>query len=204
LLNRIADVINEKMMARLARMDVHMQTEEMIDIYKEAMHEREGSYMQLEMGGKFNSGSEINVKELGIPQLMGNSASNEIYEGYAGVAFNYIESVVQNKPIDLALNVPNDGAIAGLDDDDVVEVTCMVDKNGAKPVSVGTVGEDEFNLIRLIKRYEKLTVAAVRERSLELASLALMQHPLVGSYSLAKQLAKEYAEINTPFTGAWR
>ena len=31
-----------------------------------------------------------------------------------------------------------------------------------------------------------------------------MQHPLVGSYSLAKQLVKEYAAVNEPYTGAWR
>ena len=111
---------------------------------------------------------------------------------------------MNNKPIDLALCVPNQGAIDGLDNDDVVEVTCMVDKSGAHPIRIGSMPEDEYLLTRTIKRYEKLTVAAVRERSLELGTLALMQHPLVGSYSLAKELVREYARLNEPYTGIWR
>ena len=195
--------INERMMAELTKMDVHTQAKEMIEIYHRYMHEREGSYMQMETGG-LRHPAAIDVRELGIPELDAAHESQEIYEGYAGVAFNYIESVVHDKPIDLALCVPNKGAIAGLEDDDVVEVTCIVDKNGARPVQIGAMPEDEYLLTRLIKRYEKLTVAAVRERSLELGTLALMQHPLVGSYSLAKQLVKEYAAVNEPYTGTWR
>lgn len=195
--------INERMMAELTKMDVHTQAKEMIEVYRRYMHEREGSYMQMETGGMKHP-AEINVRELGIPELDAVHGSQEIYEGYAGVAFNYIESVVNNKPIDLALCVPNRGAIAGLEDDDVVEVTCIVDKNGARPVNIGQMPEDEYLLTRMIKRYEKLTVAAVREKSLELGTMALMQHPLVGSYSLAKELVKEYAAVNEPFTGKWR
>lgn len=195
--------INERMMAELTQMNVRTQAKEMLAVYHRYMQEREGSYMQMESGG-FAHPAEIDVQELGIPALDATHASQEIYEGYAGVAFNYIESMLHNKPIDLALCVPNKGAIDGLADDDVVEVTCMVDQNGAKPVRIGAMPEDEYLLTRTIKRYEKLTVAAVRERSLELGAMALMQHPLVGSYSLAKQLAKEYAAINEPYTGTWR
>ncbi len=195
--------INERMMAELTRMDVHTQAKEMIEIYRRFMQEREGSYMQMETGG-ISHPAKIDVHTLGIPELSTVGESPEIYEGYAGVAFNYIESVVRNKPIDLALCVPNNGSIEGLEDDDVVEVTCIVDKDGARPVHIGAMPEDEYLLTRTIKRYEKLTVAAVRERSLELGTMALMQHPLVGSYSLAKQLVKEYAAINEPYTGAWR
>ena len=43
--------INERMMAELTKMDVHTQAKEMIEIYHRYMHEREGSYMQMETGG---------------------------------------------------------------------------------------------------------------------------------------------------------
>ncbi len=195
--------INQRMMAELTKMDVHTQPEEMIAVYKKYMQEREGSYMQMETGG-LSHPEEIDVSSLGIAELAGAKESPEIYEGYAGVAFNYIESKILNKPIDLALCVPNRGAIDGLSEDDVVEVTCMVDKNGAHPVRIGAMPEDEYLLTKTIKRYEKMTAAAVRERSLELGTMALMQHPLVGSYSLAKALVKEYAALNEPYTGVWR
>jgi len=195
--------INEEMMRTLSRMDMATQTEEMLAVYHDAMHRREGSYMQMETGG-LQPMAPIDVRELGIDGLLEAHSTQEIYEGYAGVAFNYIESVVTGKPIDLALCVPNRGAIAGLDDDDVVEVTCMVDQNGATPVRIGAIPEDEYLLIRAIKRYEKLTIAAVRERSLDLGTQALMQHPLVQSYSLAKELVRAYAKVNEPYTGTWR
>ena len=46
--------------------------------------------------------------------------------------------------------------------------------------------------IRLIKNYERLTVEAVRGGSRDKAILALMLHPLVNSYSLAKKLLDDY------------
>lgn len=196
--------INREMMSEFEKMDIKTQIPEMIDVFHYYMGLREGSYMRTEMGGILRPEKEIDLESLGIPQLSGGEEAPEIYEGYAGVAFNYIESKLFDKPIDLALNVANNGSINGFDDDDVVEVTCMVGKNGAKPVKIGDIPPDELNLARLVKRYEKLTVVAVRERSLALAAEAMMQHPLVSSYSLAKQLAAEYAEVNEPFTGRWK
>lgn len=195
--------INRRMMAELTRMDVRTQPKEMLAAYRRFMGEREGSYMQTETGG-FDGNRRFDPEALHMPVLRRLHSDRQVYEGYAGVAFNYIESVVTGKPIDLALCVPNRGAISGLADDDVVEVTCMVGPEGAKPVAIGEMPEDAYLLTRTIKRYEKLTVAAVRERSIELGTLALMDHPLVGSYSLAKALAREYAALNAPYTGAWR
>lgn len=195
--------INERMMRELLDPSVRGTAKEQLAIYRRYMQEREGSYMQMETGG-FVGDAKIDVRELGIRQLDEAHESQEIYEGYAGVVFNYIESVVCNRPIDLALCVPNRGSIDGLSADDVVEVTCIVDQDGAKPVRIGEMPEDEYLLTRAIKRYEKLTVAACRERSLELGTMALMQHPLVGSYSLAKHLVKEYAKVNECYTGTWR
>ena len=48
--------------------------------------------------------------------------------------------------------------------------------------------------IRLIKRYERLTVEAVREGNEDYAIEALMTHPLINSYSLAKKLIADYNE----------
>lgn len=195
--------INQRMMAELTAMDLHTQPEEMLAVYHQYMQEREGSYMQMETGG-FDGSRRFDVRSLGMPGLEKLHSDQPVYEGYAGVAFNYIESVVTGKPIDLALCVPNRGAIAGMGEDDVVEVTCMVDASGAHPVPIGSIPEDEYLLMRNIKRFEKLTVAAVKERSLELGTQALLQHPLVGDYGKAKALAQAYARVNEPYTGPWR
>lgn len=46
--------------------------------------------------------------------------------------------------------------------------------------------------IRLIKHYERLTVEAVRDHSEDRAVEALMLHPLINSYSLARMLIADY------------
>ena len=56
----------------------------------------------------------IDVDALGIRELMGRKSVTEVYEGYAGVMFNYIDSVKHNRGIDLAVSVPNRGAIPGV------------------------------------------------------------------------------------------
>ena len=77
----------------------------------------------------------------------------------------------------------------------MIETTCLVSKVGIHPVRVEEVPEHCYLLIRLIKMYEKLTVEAVKNQSKETAVQALMLHPLVNSYSLAKQLVDKYDEV---------
>ena len=78
--------------------------------------------------------------------------------------------------------------------EDVVEVTCNVSKNGIEPVKQASVPAMCELYIRLIKHYERLTVEAVREGSEDKAVEALMTHPLINSYSLAKKLIADYNE----------
>ncbi len=98
----------------------------------------------------------------------------------------------------------NRGAVEGLADDDVVEVTCTIDKDGAHPMAFRNLPESNMLLVHTIKRYEKLTVEAVKQKSKELAVEALTIHPLVSSYSLAKELVNQYCELNKPYTGEWK
>ena len=49
-------------------------------------------------------------------------------------------------------------------------------------------------LIRGIKHYERQAVRAIMESSSKEAVRALMLHPLINSYSLAKNLVREYGE----------
>ena len=96
--------------------------------------------------------------------------------------------------ITLVLSVLNSGAIPFLGDEDVVEVTCNVSKNGIEPVRQTDIPAMCELYIRLIKHYERLSAEAVREKSEDLAIEALMLHPLVNSYSLAKKLIADYNE----------
>lgn len=123
--------------------------------------------------------------------------------GYAGVALRAALALRRDHPITIGLNVPNDGAIAGMQPDDVVEVTCLVDGQGIRPVRVGDIPEDAYLLMRTVKRYERLACQAILNRDRALAMDALMAHPLIGSYALAKTLVDAYLDAHRQYTGEW-
>ena len=124
-------------------------------------------------------------------------------EGYAGVALGCVEAIATGVPHYTGLNVPNNGTIAGLDDDDIVEVSCWVDSNGIRPIPVGVIPEHQYLLMRSVKQYERLAARAILERSRELAVQALAVHPLVGSYPLAEKLVDAFLAAHRDLVGTW-
>lgn len=196
---------NEAMMAELTRHSIETEPEVCLLIYRDFMRRREGSYMSIELGDPLPQLAPIDPDRLGIRALIGQKPVTEIYEGYAGIVFNYIDSQRHDKGIDLAISVPNNGAVAGMAEDDVLEITCLIGKDGAAPMHFDADEIDETNLalMKTIKRYERLTVEAVRTKSKAAAREALMQHPLVGDYTLAKSLTDAYTECNAPWIGEW-
>jgi 6-phospho-beta-glucosidase len=125
-------------------------------------------------------------------------------EGYAGVALSLMEALGGGAPIRTGLNVRNGGAIGGLEDEDVVEVSCRVDGGGIRALAMGEMPEGQRYLIQSVKHYERLTVAAVRERRRDLAVEALVAHPLVVSYSRAEPLVNNYLKAHAAYVGDWR
>lgn len=121
--------------------------------------------------------------------------------GYAGVALDVIEALETGAPLYTALNVPNGQAIGGFSADDVVEVSCVVDGNGVRPVEIGPVLDHPAALMSAVKRYERLAARAIRERSRELAIDALMANPLVLSFPRARALVDDYLEAHQPWDG---
>ena len=124
-------------------------------------------------------------------------------EGYEGLAAAVMMAAVQRRKVPLILNTPNLGAIPGLDDDDVVEVTAMVDEHGAHPLAQGRMPAHARALIEPLKAYERLTVRAAVEGSAQLAIQALMVHPLVGSFEIAKALVQDYLTAHAEFLPAF-
>jgi 6-phospho-beta-glucosidase len=101
--------------------------------------------------------------------------------------------------VPLILDVPNRGAIACLGEDDIVEVTCMMDEHGAHPLAQGRLSAEAEQLLRQVKRYERLTVEAAATGSYDTALEALMTHPLVGSYPLARSILDDYLSAHAEF-----
>lgn len=123
--------------------------------------------------------------------------------GYAGVALRTGLAIVRDQPLRIGLNVANHGAIHGLRDDDIVEVTCEVDGSGIHPIHIGDIPENAYLLIRTVKRYERLAVQAILQKDRELAVEAMAEHPLVGSYALGRTLVDEYLTAHRALVGEW-
>ncbi|HPT77577.1 MAG TPA: glycoside hydrolase [Candidatus Atribacteria bacterium] len=196
--------INDQMLDSLRHVDVEASPEEALDIYKYYMQKREGSYMQMELGGSGKEMKPIDIRQFGIEELKGDNDDIELLEGYAGVAFNYIQARKNDRRVEIAVNVQNKGAVQGMDDDDVVEISCIVDKDGLHRAKVDKVPGSSLLLMKTIKRYEKLTIEACMHKSRDLAIEALMIHPLVNSYSIARDLFDDYQRAHSRYLGDYR
>jgi 6-phospho-beta-glucosidase len=117
-------------------------------------------------------------------------------EGYAGVAINLIEGLIGNKPRVQILNVPNKGAISGMDEYDVVEIPTLVSHNTIQPMPVTDIPIHCMGLMQQVKHYEHLTIDAVVEKSYQKALQALALHPLVRDFSIAKSILDEYITLH--------
>jgi 6-phospho-beta-glucosidase len=136
------------------------------------------------------------ARERGEPIQEADGDVGDVFddEGYEGVATGVIAAVVERTKATSILNVPNRGAIGGLRDDDVVEVTCLADEHGAHPIAQGDLPSSAMTLIDQVKLYERLAVSAAVEKSYVRALDALLAHPLVASYPMAKALLDGYVE----------
>ncbi|MDD3410482.1 MAG: glycoside hydrolase [Eubacteriales bacterium] len=174
------ELVNQRMMAELKAMDMDADPEGALQIFLYYMQLRENSYMSIESGSA--NRPMLEKGSLPVPEGM----------GYAGVMLDCIEGMQSSEGRTLVLSVLNQDSLPFLEDDDVVEVTCNVSERGIEPVKQKSVPPMCELYIRLIKRYERLAVEASREKSNEKAVEALMLHPLVNSYSLAKKLVADY------------
>jgi 6-phospho-beta-glucosidase len=97
------------------------------------------------------------------------------------------------------VNVKNQGAIPNLADDDVVEVSCTVDRAGAHPLPVDPLPPEMHGLVAAAKAYERLTITAAMSGSRDDALLALMANPLVPDYDTAGPLLAALLDVNRPY-----
>ena len=182
---------NKNMTAELSELDIDKDFDKAFEIFEHWYGEREANYMAAETGVKRKNPWRFSIydKDSG---------------GYAGVALKFIEIASSGKADSMILCTANNGAIEGLRDDDIVEITCDITPEGVFPHKMTNIDEQNFELIRRVKIYERLASKAIREKSVQSAVESLTLHPLVNSYSTATKLIDEYLELNKEYTADWR
>jgi 6-phospho-beta-glucosidase len=114
--------------------------------------------------------------------------------GYEQVALSLMHAIANDQRTTLILNVPNGSTLSALDSDAIVEVPCVVDSNGARPVAVSPLPDHASGLVTQVKAVERAVVDAAVHGSRASALKALAIHPLVDSVTVARRLLDGYVE----------
>lgn len=118
---------------------------------------------------------------------------------YSDAACNLINSIYNNKHDIQVVNVRNNGAIASIPDDSAVEISCIITKEGPKPINMGDLPIPVRGLVQEIKAFERVTVEAAVTGDYYQALLAMTINPLVPSDTVAKQILDEMLEAHKEY-----
>jgi 6-phospho-beta-glucosidase len=132
--------------------------------YEAYLAARDASYMQIETGST-------------APRL--RPAWAEL-SGYDRIALMTMTAIVRGTGDVIPLDVPNRGNLPFLAADDIVEVPCVVDRNGPRALHVPPVPEHCRTLMTRVKDYERATIDAALRGSAGDRWRALALNPLAG------------------------
>ena len=149
--------------------------EDAVSVYEAYLAERNGTYFSLEGQGDATRRNPASAAAL--------------LSGYDKIAVSVIQALHGNSGTLIPLSVLNRGNISSLRDDDVVEVPCLVNANGAHPLHVGAPPASISAMLTSVKAYERATVAAALSGSRDEAVNALSLNPLIGDAKTAARLA---------------
>ena len=117
---------------------------------------------------------------------------------YSDAAVALVASLSDDSDDVQIVDVRNDGTLAGLAGDDVVEVPARIGKGGAAPLPQGPLAPELLGLVQHVAAYERLAARAARSGDRSLARLALMTNPLVREPGLADSMLERLLAAETP------
>ena len=118
---------------------------------------------------------------------------------YSDAACNLINSIYNDKKDIQVVNTLNNGAIRDFREDTAAEMSCVITKEGPKPISVGYLPVAVSGLVTEIKSFEILAAKAAVEGDYNAALQALCINPLIPSDDLAKTILDEMMEAHKEY-----
>lgn len=115
---------------------------------------------------------------------------------YSDAAVSLISAIHNDKNEIHTVNLMNNGAIKNLPNDAVVEVNALINRSGARGLTLGDMPAHMLGLVSAVKAYEQLAIDAIVNNDSDKAVLALINHPLVSDADKAMALVKDIYEIN--------
>ncbi|WML41477.1 6-phospho-beta-glucosidase [Neobacillus sp. OS1-2] len=118
---------------------------------------------------------------------------------YSDAAVRLIHSIYTDKRDIQPVNTMNNGAIASLPYDSAVEVSCIITKDGPKPMAMGDLPMPVRGLVQQIKSFERVAIEAAVTGDYGTALLAMTINPLVSNDRVGKLILDEMLEAHKDY-----
>ncbi len=191
---QLIKLLNDRLFNELEQAQQGKSKDTPLEIYIKYNQARVDSYLKVESVG-LNTDNITNELWGGLDI----SKPIEMSTGYGDIALDVMLAIRGFEPKQIILNVRNNGAIMGLEEDDCVEVATFVDENGVHPICVSAITEHAKGFLQAVKSYERLTIKAVKDNSYAAALQALTIHPLVPDALTAKDILDDYIKEHKGF-----
>ena len=99
----------------------------------------------------------------------------------------------------MLLIVPNNGAISNFENDAMVEIPCIVGKDGYEPLTVGEIPHFQKGLMEQQVNCEKLVVDAYKQHSYLKMLQALTLNKCVPNANVARKILDDFIEANKAY-----
>ena len=110
---------------------------------------------------------------------------------YSEAATQLVASLASDAGDAQVVDVRNNGTIAGLADDDAVEVPARITANGPEPLEQAPLAPELLGLVQHVAAYERLAAAAAITGDRDLVYKALLAHPLVSQVPPVEELTEQ-------------
>jgi 6-phospho-beta-glucosidase len=170
--------LNDALFGRLGKLLAAKDDTGAIGAYVQYLNERSGSYMLLEARRGYTDGAETVKDE--DPFRAAN--------GYHRIALAVMSALRGKEPQRVIVNVRNQGAVYGIDPNDVVEVPCNIGADTIRPETCGALPGPARGLVLAVKEYERATIEAAMTGSVQAARKAMLLYPAIGEWEPSQDL----------------
>ena len=119
---------------------------------------------------------------------------------YSEAAISLVDAIYNDKQEVHVVNTLNQGALEFMADDDSVEISAVIGKNGVRPIQIkGFQNKHIMELMKTVKAYERHTVEAAIHGDEAEAMQALLIHPLVGDYNKGRACFNEMKQAHKAY-----
>lgn len=118
---------------------------------------------------------------------------------YSTAALNVIRAIYLDDKSIQTVNVRNGGAITNLPADAVVEVNCVMTRNGPMPICTGEIPSPAKGIVSMMKDYEAQIVKAAATGDYQALIAGFIFNPLCSSDNSGVELVKEMLLANKKY-----